>query len=235
MADFTEPHRGASPSPPLLAAVELARRDGDQVLLTGVSLEIHARDRVAVVGATGSGKSLLLRALAFLDPIDSGKLLWQGREIHGPEAPRFRGCVMYLHQRPALIEGSVEEILRQPFGLRLHRDKVFDRAAIIARLALVGRGESFLESQQRDLSGGEAQIVALLRAMQLAPHVLLLDEPTAALDAQSTAAVESLIETYLSEQPTQRAAVWVTHDRAQAQRVASRWMQMRAGVLSEGS
>jgi putative ABC transport system ATP-binding protein len=233
VAESRETSRFAAGSPWSLEAVKLVRRAGDRVLLNDVSLTIRPGDRVAIVGSTGSGKTLLLRALALLDPVDGEHILWRGQEVRGSAVPKLRRSVTYLHQRPALLEGTVEEILRQPLGFRIHREKSFDRAAIVARLAALGRDDAFLNTQQRDLSGGEAQLVALLRAIQLEPNILLLDEPTAALDAQSTQAVEQLIEMYLQEKPAERAAVWVTHDRAQSQRVSERRLHMRDGRLTE--
>lgn len=233
VADSRETSRLEADSPWSLEAVKLVSRAGDRVLLNRVSLAIRPGDRAAIVGSTGSGKTLLLRALALLDPVEGGQILWRGQEVRGNAVPKLRSCVTYLHQRPALLEGTVAEILRQPFTFRVHRDKSFDRPAIVTKLAALGRDDTFLNTQQRDLSGGEAQLVALLRALQLEPSILLLDEPTAALDAQSTQAVEQLIEMYLQEKPAERAAVWVTHDRAQAQRVSKRCLHMRAGMLTE--
>lgn len=200
-------------------------------MLCDASLELHAGDRLAIVGPTGSGKTLLLRALAWLDPLERGSVSWHGAEMHGDKVPRFRSRVIYLHQRPALADGTVEVFLKQPFALGVHRRQRFDSQWHCKRLASLGRDESFLKKQQRDLSGGEAQLVALLRAMQLDPEVLLLDEPTSALDAQSTQAVERLVAAWFEEAVGQRATVWVTHDAQQAERIASRVLSMDAGVL----
>lgn len=216
-----------------LEALNLGRRTDDRWLLKDVDLTIQDGDQFAIVGPTGSGKTLLLRALAVLDPLDTGQLLWNGNPVRGKDVPRFRSQVIYLHQRPALFDGSVEDILRKPFDLQVHQRKQFDRQNIEKRLACLGRDGSFLKKQQRDLSGGEAQWVALLRAIQLNPNVLLLDEPTAALDAESSRAVESLVAGWLDEM-ADRATVWVTHDRQQAHRVSKSIFHVRDGQLSRG-
>lgn len=217
--------------PVLLQACGLERRAADRLLLNDVSIELHGGDRTAVVGPTGSGKTLLLRALALLDPLEGGQVRWHGDEVRREDVPRFRSRVIYLHQRPVLAEGTVEENLEQPFSLRVHRERRFDPDIQRVRLASLDRDESFLRKQQRDLSGGESQIVALLRAMQLDPEVLLLDEPTSALDYQSSQAVERLVASWLGEQPNQHATVWVTHDHQQAHRIAGRLLEMNSGIL----
>lgn len=216
---------------PLLQATGLRRLANERALLDDVSLIIQGGDRIAIVGPTGSGKTLLLRSLAKLDPLDAGEIRWCGKLVWGNNMPEFRSRVIYLHQRPALLEGTVEDNLRQPFSLRIHKDKRFSRARIVELLESLGRDESFLSKQQRDLSGGESQLTALLRAIQLDPNLLLLDEPTAALDAGTTEVVEALVASWLKEQSTARATVWVTHDRQQARCVAKSVLQIREGGL----
>jgi len=223
---------GTTPAPlVLLQACRLRRLADDRRLLDDVSLEAGCGDRVAVVGPTGSGKTLLLRAMALLDPLDAGHILWNGSKVRRDDVPHFRSRIIYLQQRPALAEGTVEENLRQPFSLRVHRERRYDPDVHRARLASLGRDESFLGKQQRDLSGGEAQIVALLRAMQLDPEVLLLDEPTSALDSHASHAIEQIVADWFNEVPGRRATVWVTHDHEQAHRVATRVLEMGNGVL----
>ena len=191
--------------PEILEARDLCRRAGGRSLLSEVSLAVAPGQRVAVVGATGSGKSLLLRSLALLDPVDAGEVRFRGRPVAAAEVPGFRRQVIYLHQRPALIEGTVEENLRRALQLKVHQPRSFDLDRAGRWLSQLGRPLSFLQHSIADLSGGEAQMVALLRAIQLDPAMLLLDEPTAALDADSGRAVEQLVETWHGEQRDSRA------------------------------
>ncbi len=202
-------------------------------LLCDVSLRIGGGDRVAIAGPSGAGKTVLLRALAMLDPIDAGQLLWRGEPIDSRCVPEFRRHVLYVPQRPALIEGTVEANLRHPFSLNVHKDREFDRAAAEVLLDKLGRGPDFLTAQHSDLSGGEAQIVALLRAIQLDPQVLLLDEPTASLDATAAEAVERIVANWLDARPAERATVWVSHNQDQARRVSNRMLRVANAAVTE--
>jgi len=121
--------------------------------------------------------------------------------------------------------------LRLPFTLKHNRHCRFDAATAARFLVLAGKPLGFLDKAATDLSGGEAQLVALVRALLLAPQVLLLDEPTSALDPQSVAAVEALVMNWLDESPEARAFLWITHDHAQARRISTRTLTMDQGTL----
>ena len=222
---------------PMLKACGLGRRreNGGDWLLQGVCIAISPGDRLAITGPSGAGKTLLLRAIALLDPLDDGVIEWKGRSPSGPSVPNYRREVVYLHQRPALFEGSIEANLRFPFSLRANRGLSFDRNRMLDLLRSVGRTASFLEKSSRDLSGGETQIVALLRALQLNPSILLLDEPTTSLDEATAEAIENLIHQWLTEAPANRAFLWVTHDSHQARRVADKRLRMQRGRLESKS
>jgi len=222
-------------SPYILEAQELGRRipHGEQWLLDRVSLAVRPGDRISCRGPSGSGKSLMLRALSLLDPLDHGAVLWRGASVPAERVPEFRSRVIYLHQRPALLPGTVEENLRCPFTLEINKDRHFDRARITNWLHLLGRSADMLNLSPDNLSGGEAQLVVLLRTLQLDPDVLLVDEPTAALDSDSSKVVESLIDHWWSEAPDKRALIWVSHDFDQARRVATRIVSMNQGQLQE--
>jgi putative ABC transport system ATP-binding protein len=220
----------------LIQTRDIARRhpDGQGWLLDHVSLEIPAGAAISVVGPSGSGKTLLLRALAWLDPLDAGEIRFRGEPLHSGAIPHYRSQVVYLHQRPMLLEERVEAALRRPWALRVHRKRSFDRRRIVQMLEQLGRDESFLDKPVAELSGGEFQIAALLRAVQLDPQVLLLDEPTAALDAQATEVVERLVRGWRAEAPELRATVWVTHQTDQSRRMADRVLQIEHGRVADG-
>jgi putative ABC transport system ATP-binding protein len=218
----------------LIAAKHLGRRrpDGDGWLLDDVNLTIAPGEGLGLVGPTGAGKTLFMRAIALLDPIDSGHVTWNGREIGPTLVTSYRSQVMYLHQRPSLVPGSVEANLRLPFTLRSHENKHFDLDRTSELIGEFGRDEGFLSRNEKDLSGGERQLVALLRAIQLDPAVLLLDEPTAAMDAKSALIVEKWLQGWVSESSPQRAVLWVSHDDEQISRVTTRVLRISQGRLA---
>jgi len=217
----------------LLEARQLGRVDlpSQATLLAPTDFSLHTGERVALIGASGSGKSVLLRTLALLDAPSSGEVLWLGEPLTPPLIPNFRARACYLTQRAALVEGSVMDNLRLPFTLKHNRHRRFDAALAMRLLELAGKPPGFADKAAFDLSGGEAQLVALVRALLLAPQVLLLDEPTSALDPQSVAAAEALVMNWLEESPDSRAFLWITHDHAQAQRISTRTLTMHQGTL----
>ena len=214
-----------------LEAIRIERTDEitGATLLHPCDLVIANGDRLVITGPSGAGKSVLMRALALLDRPD-GELRWRGHRIGRLRVPAFRSEVAYVRQRPALFEGSVEDNLRRPYELRIYRHRRYDRAVVLDYLSHASRAEPFLSQRADDLSGGEQQLVALIRTLQLAPSVLLLDEPTASLDPQTVLAVEAMIDHWAARTPG-AAFAWVTHDLAQARRVGGRFATMRAGVL----
>ncbi|MBN3798943.1 MULTISPECIES: ATP-binding cassette domain-containing protein [Burkholderia] len=217
----------------LIDAERITRRDASsgKTLLAPTDFSLAAGSRIAITGPSGSGKSVLLRALALLDPLDGGHILWRGKRIRRNAIPRYRRSVAYVRQRPAQMDGTVESQLRYPYSLAIYRDVAFDRARAEALAAQAGRGPDFLDKRASDLSGGEAQIAALLRVLQLDPDVLLLDEPTSALDPESARAIEALVGAWFDAAPDARAYMWISHDPAQAARIGTMRLVMQAGVM----
>ncbi|MBJ2245117.1 ABC transporter ATP-binding protein [Pseudomonas haemolytica] len=217
----------------LIETHALTRRDERRqtLLLQPTDFSLNRADRVSITGSSGSGKSVFLRALALLDAPTSGQVLWNGQPIANTEIPHYRSHISYLSQRPALIEGTVEDNLRFPFSLKTLRQRRFDLAAVTALLEHAGKTQEFLGKNAADLSGGEAQVASLIRTLQLNPEVLLLDEPTAALDPTSSRDVEALINAWFAADNA-RAYIWVSHDLEQARRMSEIHLQMSAGVLS---
>lgn len=214
-----------------LEATGISRRVGGRLLLDGIDLRLGAGDRIALGGPSGSGKTQLLRALALLDPIDAGEVLWRGAPVADGDVPTYRGRVVYHQQIPALAEGTVGETLRRPFALVTHAGRRFDAARALALFDRLGQDGSLYEAAIGDLSGGERQIVALVRVLLLEPTILLLDEPTASLDAASEERVVAMIADWVEHQGERRAYIWVTHDERLSRLVSDRGLHLAAGRL----
>ena len=210
------------PTPPLVSLRHAGRQPGGRWVWRGLDLELRPGDRLAVEGASGAGKTVLLRALAGLDALDEGDLLGGLQPV--TDLPRHRAAVALVAQRAALFEGTVRDNLQVPFAYAV-RDASYDEDAARALLATLGREATLLDQDAHELSGGEAQTVGLLRTLLAGPHVLLLDEPTAGLDPERTDAVERAVAAFLAADPD-RAAVWTSHDADQLARVTDRTLRL---------
>lgn len=192
-----------------------------------LSADVVADTCLGIAGPSGSGKTVLLRTLAGLEPLQSGSLLFRGRALADWPMPEYRSRVIYVAQRPVLREGDVEAVLTAPFRLRVHREKRLQTKKLAAFLKDLHRDRHFLRQKAERLSGGESQIVAVLRGLLLEPEVLLLDEPTASLDATAAKAIEQLISQWRREKPG-RTCVWTSHDRTQLARMSDHILSLES-------
>ena len=165
----------------------------DRQLLKDLRQQVHPGEKILIVGATGSGKTSLLHTLNLTNPHFRGRILFQGKDLldHKPEELRSR--IMEVMQEPWLDDLSVESVLREPFSYAVHRRK-FDqsgwRERVLRLLSSFALDGSYLQKRSSQLSGGEKQRIALIRAMQFEPEILLLDEISSALD-QTTSRIIS--------------------------------------------
>jgi putative ABC transport system ATP-binding protein len=204
------------PKPPLRTDAPLLQvRDLRTNILGPASLALAAGECVAVKGPSGAGKTLLLRAIADLDP-NQGLVSLEGRDRSTIPGPEWRRLVGYMPAEP----GWWAETVGEHFG-------DWTAAAVVTNLGLSEEAKSWPIAR---LSTGERLRLALVRALIMQPKVLLLDEPTAALDAASVAAVESLIAIRIR---AGLAVLWVTHDADQAGRIARRRLVVEAGSVRE--
>jgi ABC-type iron transport system FetAB ATPase subunit len=178
------------------------------------ALSVAAGECVGISGASGAGKSLFLRMIADLDP-NEGSAWLDERERGSFTAPAWRRQVMYVPAEP----GWWSERVAAHFT---------DMAAARAMAARLDLKPDLFDGPVLRLSTGERQRLALIRAMLLAPKVLLLDEPTSALDEATRAMTEQLLCEALASGV---ALLLVSHDRAQAARLGSRQFVMEAGKL----
>jgi tungstate transport system ATP-binding protein len=191
-------------------------------------LEIFPGQVLCLVGPTGAGKSTLLRLLCGLDVPTSGQLRFCGYPLRSGGYPlNEQRRVTLVFQRPLLAAGTVRRNVE--YGLRLRRRTGARQRAqeMLDRLGL----STLAARSARTLSGGEAQLVALARALVLEPEVLLLDEPTANLDPARVAVVEDVVGAVHHEKKT--TVIWATHNLFQARRVAERMALLLYGKLVE--
>ncbi len=212
--------------PPLLESVDLSREAPARpgfFLLQDVSFALARGEVLAVVGPSGAGKSTLLRMLNRLDEPTSGIVRLDGQDTRTMPPRTLRRRIGMVMQRAYLFPGTVAENLA--FGPR-QRGEMLAPDQIASMLASVGL-ESYADRDPLTLSGGEAQRVAILRALANNPEVLLLDEPTSALDAAARDSVERALESLI--QTRQLTCVWVTHSEEQARKVAHHVLALEAG------
>ncbi|MDD9945655.1 MAG: ATP-binding cassette domain-containing protein [Myxococcales bacterium] len=199
--------------------------DGNPPLSGPIDLSVAAGSAIAVTGPSGSGKTTLLRALCLLEPTAQGEVLFQGQPIAPATVPSFRRTVQLVPQVPARLVGTVRDNLAAAFAVAAAGDQSFDEARARALLnRLLAPGLSFDQAAEH-MSGGEAQRMALARALLTEPQVLLLDEPTASLDQAARVACEQAIEAWKAEDPS-RALLLVSHDAEQRSRLADQVFEL---------
>ncbi len=210
---------------PKLETRGLSREVAGKIIVDNVDIKVFAAEVMAVVGASGAGKSSLLRLLNRLDEPTSGVVLLDGVDYREIDPRILRRRVGMIMQSPYLFPGTVADNIL--FGPRQRHETLPDSEIerLLARVGLPGFSQRGVEK----LSGGEAQRVAIARALANGPQVLLLDEPTSALDDEAKAVVEALLAEIIRGEGL--TCVWVTHDRAQAARMSDRIAVMDAGRL----
>lgn len=182
------------------------------------SFELAAGQCLTVSGPSGSGKSLLLRMLCDLDP-NSGEVRLDGVPRSSMSAPQWRAQVVYQPAEPAWWLPTAGAHFKPHQAQRVRE--------LLPQLKLA---PALLEHEVSRLSTGERQRMALIRSLACHPKVLLLDEPTAALDPEAVAATEALLQ---REVAAGMSLILVTHSAAQAQALGQRHMTMRERMLHE--
>ena len=194
--------------------------------LKDISFEVSRGEHFAIVGPTGSGKSLLLETIAGIYTPTSGRILIDGVEVtHTPPEKRgvgmvYQDCMLFPHM-------SVYDNVA--YGLRMRgieRKRIDERVSELAEMLEI---EKLLERRPNTLSGGEKQRVAIARALAIRPKLMLLDEPFSALDAETRVRLREGIFKVLRKEDV--AVVHVTHIMEDA-KTADRIARMRDGTLT---
>lgn len=188
------------------------------LLIQGLNLTVSAGDIVGLTGQSGCGKTTLLRAIAGLINPAEGEVLFQGRRPGDIGWPKFRRMVSYMDQTSVMLNASVETNLRRPFAYAVSEKPYPEKWALELIDALL-LDRSILPQNARQLSVGQMQRVSLIRSIIIEPRVLLLDEPTSAMDDTTKETVERLIVNTVRARNI--AALIVTHDTDQAARLCT--------------
>jgi len=211
----------------LIETVNITQKYGRQEIIKNINLKVDQGEVLALIGPTGAGKTTLLRLLDLLEAPASGSIFFDGTEVTSGKRLRLqaRRRMSFVLQKPVVFNMSVADNIA--CGLKWRKEK---EATVSQRvnsaLELVGMTE-YSSRNARTLSGGETQLVAIARALAIAPEVLFLDEPTANLDPVSAARIEEVLAHIIGGQKT--TVVMATHDMSQGQRLAG-----RIGVIING-
>ncbi len=196
-----------------------------------VSLRIAGGEVVQIAGPSGSGKTSLLKILARLRAPASGDLILDGLGAAEVDPREWRRRVAYLAQTPAAFPGTVEDNLRLVFEVKIARGENFDREGAAELLDGFGLPPGrFLAQDALTLSAGELQRVSLIRTLLASPGVLLADEPTASVDAETS---ERLIEHLRDWVSDGGALLLVIHDESLWRGVNRRRLDLAEHLVSE--
>jgi ABC-type cobalamin/Fe3+-siderophores transport system ATPase subunit len=201
---------------------------GGRPVLRDLSLEVPKGAVTVVVAPSGAGKSTLLRCCNRLLEADGGTILLDGADVTALPACTLRRRVGLVGQLPVMLPGSVRDNL--VYGLTDADDA--SEPALLRALEAAGLDGSFLDRPADELSGGERARVALARALTRGPELLLLDEPTAALDAGAAAHIGETLKRLAADG---LGVLAVTHDLTFAAAVADRAVALRDGAAVTGA
>jgi ABC-type iron transport system FetAB ATPase subunit len=194
----------------LLELDDVSVSAGGIPLLQRISLSLGPGELLGVTGPSGCGKTTLLKTVAGLIEPAAGRIRFGGEAPSRIGLPAYRRQAVFVHQRPVLLNDTVRANLERPF--RYHSVSgpcPIDRAA--EWLLRIGLERDRLDQNARSLSVGQQQRVCLVRALLLEPALVLLDEPTSALENAAASAVENLLQELTRQRGL--AALVVAHDR----------------------
>ena len=225
MTDQTHPK-------PLLEIMAVEKSFGPYKVLKSCSLNVMPGETIVVIGPSGSGKSTLLRCVNLLEPIDTGAIVFAGREITGMtrDAHLVRRDVGMVFQNFELFPhlSAVENIMLAPVRVRgMTPADAHDVAVeLLRKVHIPEKADAYPD----ELSGGQQQRVAIARALAMKPQMMLFDEPTSALDPEMIREVLDVMAELSAEGLT---SIVVTHEMGFARRAADRIVFMEKGEIVE--
>jgi ABC-type polar amino acid transport system ATPase subunit len=218
----------------VLQVSDLEVQRGSRAIVRGVSLEAARGEILVMMGASGTGKTTVLRAVAGLDPIAAGRIILgdlqmePGRPLHGEKRRELHRRVGMVFQFHHLFEHltALQNVCLAPVHVyrQPHVDAERRARELLEHLGVGTRAAAY----PRELSGGEAQRVAIARALAVGPPVLLMDEPTASLDEDRRGDLAATLRQLASEG---RTLIVATHDAEFARACATRIVRMEDGRI----
>ena len=216
----------------ILEVSHLEKAFGTHSVLKDISFCVHPGDVVSVIGASGSGKSTMLRCINLLETPDGGSILYHGEDITARkiDIPAYRAKVGMVFQSFNLFNNMtvLENCMVGQIKVA-KKSKEVAKETSLAFLDKVGMS-AYVNAKPRQLSGGQKQRVAIARALAMEPEILLFDEPTSALDPQMVGEVLDVMTTLAGEGLTM---IVVTHEMAFARDVSSHVLFMADGIICE--
>lgn len=208
----------------------IAKRFGDYVALRDINLTIADQEFMVLLGASGCGKTTLLRIIAGLETATEGEV-WIGGKRVDHLAPKDRGIAMVFQNYAVFPHLTVFENIG--FGLRMQKLPNAEVTRRVERTATLMHIETLLKRYSGELSGGQRQRVAVARALAMEPDVILMDEPLSNLDALLRMEMRAELKGVLAESRT--TAIYVTHDQVEAMSMADRISVMHQGRIVQAA
>jgi ABC-type methionine transport system ATPase subunit len=226
------PNPEASASPPLFALRQVSQQRGGTAVLREVTLDLPRTAITALVGPSGAGKTSLLRLLNRLGDPSGGEISFNGRPITSYPIGALRRRVGFVFQTASMFPGTVADNLAVAVALRETTNTGLPAPPDpLVVLDAVGLDATYAGREAARLSGGEQQRVGIARALMTRPEVLLLDEPTAALDPEVAERLLATIAGLTREHGV--SVVMVTHRLAEARQVSTYTVMLEAGRIVE--
>jgi molybdopterin-binding protein len=202
---------------------------GNKIVLDAVNLQIHEGEIIALLGPNGSGKTTILKILAFIENPTGGEVTFQGETVNFKNTEKVRLQSTLVFQKTTLFSTSVYNNVA--YGLKLRKVPKETRDMEVKKALELVKLEGFEKRNARKLSGGEQQRVAIARALVLKTKLLLLDEPTANLDPKNAGILEEVIDT--ANRENKITIVMATHNMFQAKKLPHRIALMDEGKITE--